>query len=407
MAPSLVRSGAVLGAANVVANGCAYVLSLVLSRVLGPEAFGGLAAVLAVGLILAIPAGALQVVGARWRARSTGDPAHGLGQLVLGAGVGVGLLLVAGVVAVPAAALLHLPGPVPVLWLGVTLVPMTATGALQGWLLGGERYWLLAAAYVVVAATRLLAGVAAAAWGLGVDGVLALIAAAAALALAVVAGFAGAFRWRGRPRVALAQVGELAGAAGGLAGLLVLTNLDLLLARHYLGATESGLYAVGSLFARAALWGPQFVALLVVPRRSRDGRRPGLLGNAVGATVAIGLLVVATAALLGGPLVRLTSGPAYGGIAGSAWLFAALGVLAALVQLMLYAGLAEGSRRFARYVWAAAVAELLLVAGPLHGSIGAILAAALATSTVLVACGLVLERAPASATTAHPVTGGG
>ena len=67
---SMVRSGMLLGTANVVATACGYGVTLVLSRSLGTEEFGALGALLAVGLIGTIPAGALQVVCARWTARS-------------------------------------------------------------------------------------------------------------------------------------------------------------------------------------------------------------------------------------------------------------------------------------------------------------------------------------------------
>ena len=57
----------------------------------------------------------------------------------------------------------------------------------------------------------------------------------------------------------------------GVAGLIVLSNSDVLLARHFLSPDESGVYVLAALFAKAGLWGTQFVAMLFFPRMSSVG----------------------------------------------------------------------------------------------------------------------------------------
>ncbi|MEO8749238.1 MAG: hypothetical protein ABI384_02475, partial [Allobranchiibius sp.] len=57
--------GALLGVAMGISNALGYLLVLLLSRTLGPADFGGYTALSTFGVLLAIPAGAFQVVIAR------------------------------------------------------------------------------------------------------------------------------------------------------------------------------------------------------------------------------------------------------------------------------------------------------------------------------------------------------
>ena len=71
------------------------------------------------------------------------------------------------------------------------------------------------------------------------------------------------------------------------------------MARALLEPAAAGAYAVGSLFAKAAFWAPNFLTVLVFPRLAsgRDLRRSLVTAGAL--TLGIGLLVVGLAAVLG------------------------------------------------------------------------------------------------------------
>jgi O-antigen/teichoic acid export membrane protein len=168
-------------------------------------------------------------------------------------------------------------------------------------------------------------------------------------------------------------------------GLLLLTNVDVLLARAYLDPTASGVYAVGSLFAKAAFWGPQFVATLVFPRLAGAAPRSTVLGGGLAVTAALGGLVIVPAAVAAPTLVRIVAGDAYAAAAPALLLFAALGTMLALVQLLVYAGLARGDRRSGVATWVAAGVQAGLVAGPLHSSVSAVATAALLSTALLLA----------------------
>jgi O-antigen/teichoic acid export membrane protein len=434
---SLRRDAVVLAAGMAVANAGNYGFNLVMAFLLGPEAYGALAALLALVLVGSVPGLALQAVVARRTALAGGSVWPGARWLVGRAGLGLALLAV---VAGPALVLfLHLDSAVPLLWLALALAPTPLLFAVQGLLQGRERFAALAAVMVAGAGVKLAIGLALVAAGSGVSGAMAGVAAGGILA--ALAGLhlaapravdnpapsspgsatlpVGAPQLEAggatRPEVGGAvrpEVGgavrpgaggaerpgpgwwrEVGGATTGLLGLFLLANLDVLLARHYLDRAAAGRYALGAVVAKIAFWAPQFVVTIVFPRLVGGAGRRRLLGTSAlviggfGGLLAAALAVAALAGLavpvLGGGYAEL--GPLLP-------LFAALGTGLALVQLLLFEGIATRDRGMGRAVAVALVAEVALVAGPLHGSVGQVVGAALAVVAALAATGWWLVR---------------
>ena len=77
---SLPRDALVLGAGMAVANAGNYAFNVVMAFLLGPEAYGALAALLAVVLVGSVPGLALQAVVARRTALATGAGRPGSGR---------------------------------------------------------------------------------------------------------------------------------------------------------------------------------------------------------------------------------------------------------------------------------------------------------------------------------------
>src|SRR3712207_1717441 len=121
-------------------------MTVVAARLLAPEAFGELAALLGVMFIGVVPAIGLQTAAALTLGRSTAEERPLLlarlhtATWVGAAGVGVIGLLAVG----PLVSLLHLSGPSTVLWLIAVLVPHTCVGGYDGLLQGSRRYGRLA-----------------------------------------------------------------------------------------------------------------------------------------------------------------------------------------------------------------------------------------------------------------------
>jgi len=177
---SLHRDALVLAAGMAVANAGNYGFNLVMAFLLGPEAYGALAALLALVLVGSVPGLALQAVVARRTALAGGSVWPGARWLVGRAGLGLALL---SVVAGPGLVLfLHLDSAVPLLWLALALAPTPLLFAVQGLLQGRERFAALAAVMVAGAAVKLAFGLALVAAGFGISGAMAGVAAGGVLA---------------------------------------------------------------------------------------------------------------------------------------------------------------------------------------------------------------------------------
>src|SRR5215217_1368060 len=166
---SLRRDALVLAAGMAAANAGNYGFNLVMAFLLGPEAYGALAALLALVLVGSVPGLALQAVVARRTTQPGGAAWPGAGWLVGPAGPGLVLFL-------------HLDSALPVVWLALALAPTPLLFAVQGLLQGRERFGALAAVMVTGATVKLAIGLALVVMGLGVSGAMAGVAAGALLA---------------------------------------------------------------------------------------------------------------------------------------------------------------------------------------------------------------------------------
>lgn len=393
---ALLRAGALVGVATAVANACAYAFTAVAARALGPGDFGAVGALLAVVLVASVPALALQAVAARRTAVSPPEAGDGLDRVLLRTAFRLG----AGVAAVVAAttpflqAYLRLDDPSSVLWLALSLWPLTVVHAVQGLLQGRERFAALSAVFVLAGALRLVAGVLVVLAGGEVAAVLAATAVGyAAAAAASVVLVLRPERSDADRRTAERGVGvETATAALGLLGLILLTNVDVLLARRHLPPRESGLYAAGAVFAKVAFWAPQAVVVLAFPTLA-SGRSATVLRTALVAVGGCGAVLVVGAALLGPLAVRLVFGEEYAEVARLAWVFTALGAALAVAQVLVFSGIAARTTRLAVLVGVAIAAEVAVISAFRHDSVLDIVGTALAAAAALCVVGTALARA--------------
>ena len=393
-AQRVLSSALFLAVASTAANVLSYGFNGLMSRQLGPAQFGRLASLLSVLLVVGVPALALQAVAARRTsiARSTASATRLVQQaLRVGGLVTVGLLACTPLLV----DFLHVRG-LDVLWLALNVVPLLLVGASQGLLQGAERFRALGVLFVAAAAGRLVGGLLGLALGGGVAGVLigtaAGGAAAAALGLALAPGWAHG-RLTASTREGAPLTKELAVASGSLLGVVLLTNMDLLLARHYLSAADAGAYAVGSLMSKVAFWLPQAVATIAFPRLADPARRAEAVRTAVAALLTSGAVVTLGALALARPAIHVLGGGSYVGVASSAWLFAASGALLALSQLLLYARLARLDGRVVLAVALVLMLEVLLVVTVEHDSIRQIITTTASCALLLVVVGAVAELA--------------
>lgn len=392
-------SGGVAAAVGTtVANIMSYGLSLTGARLLTPSEYGVLVALLAVTIVASVPALALQAVVAVRVVRAPAADRDRVAAQSLGLGMAAGVALVAaGLVAAPLLErFLRLPGPGAALWVAVAVGAITVLGVLQGIAQGRQDFHRLAAILTVYAGARLVGGVAGLLLTRTVTGTLAGVAAG------IFAGAAVGWVLTGRPRPARGGwgAGELLVASQALAGLYLLTNLDPVLARHYLPAADAGLYGAGAVLAKAAFFLPQAVVLVLFPKLAAEPRPGRTLWAGLGALAALGVAMTGVTRLAGGLAVTAVGGDAYRELAGEAWLFVAVGSALVVVQLLLYAQLTAARAHATLAVWAVVAVETAVVATVAHGSITAVVGAALVTALGATVLGLLwalrATRAPSA-----------
>ena len=397
----VLRGGALVAAALAAGNLLGYAFNLVASRALSPAGFGEVGALLGLVLIGNVAALGLQAVAARHvalvlaratRDTSTNRPRAQLKRLSAGTALGVGVLIV---LASPALAwFLHLDSVAPVLLVSAALVSLIHLGTLLGLLQGEERMTALALLYLTAALGKVGGGLL----GLALQPTVtaALAGTATGSLLAVVVGEmlirrSDDVRPSGAGLRGLAHLPrELAHASGALLALFLLTNLDLLAARHWLSAPEAGRYALGAVIAKGCFWLPQFVSVVAFPWLARTDRRASTLRAAAVVVVTLGVTAVTLVALAPSTIVRLVGGEAYEPLAPAAWMFAAAGSTFALAHLLLMARLAASDSRAVAAVWVVVAIEIAAFS-LFHGSVGQVAGSVLAAAVTLCCIGAVAE----------------
>lgn len=383
-----------LAAAIGVGQVSAYALNLVAAHEMGPVNFGELAALLVVLLVASVVALGIQAAGARRIVLLAPNQRKQGSLAVLRSSCWAALLVAAITVALTPllVSALHLSGPASVFYIAVATIPATIMGGQLGAAQGFEAHGRLASVY-------LLTGIGRA--GGGIIGVLAagsVVAAtlglAAGFAAAVIVGAIVIAPLLKRPPIKLAKFRiETFHATHSLLALFVLTNVDVLLARHFLPAHQAGMYAAGAIVAKVAFWLPQFVGVLAYPRMA-DERRAATLALASAAVVIIGAVVVVATAVMPGLVVDFVGGHEYQGLTGDVWVFAAEGAAFSFAQFLLYSQLAAGNRLAVVVLWLATALLFGLVL-KFHASVAEIVICVLAVSFVVCAIGLadlIVER---------------
>lgn len=433
---STLRGGAVIAVAMGVMNVTTYGFTILAARLLGPAEYGAVAAVMGVLLVVNVLSLGLQATGAR---RVSAEPErareieHDMMRTSGATAVALGLLLLAASPVVTATLNLDSWGVAPLI--AVAAVPLSVMGAQAGILQGERRWAALAAIYLAVGIGRL--GFGAAALVLEPDTLRAMTGVAIGAFLPVVIGWLALRRPAtgdgGGP--ALSQDGQdsrLAGAGTGsapsapargapsqagprwapgavlretmhnshaLLAFFALSNIDVIVARSTLSEHQAGLYAGGLILTKAVLFLPQFVVVVAFPAMSRAGGRRWMHLLSLGLVLAIGAVTVLGVALLSWLAVVFVGGPAYADIQDRLWVFAALGTVLAMLQLMVYDVVARQHQRMVFVVWAALV--VLLGAAPFVHSLGALLGVVAVTDAVLLAV-LVLASLRTSTTEPAP-----
>lgn len=339
-----------------IANISAYLLHLPASRWLGPQLYGEFASLLAVGLLVAVPALGIQSVIARERAVGASESS----LRMLGYRTAVLLTLVCACATplvgeitdsgIAAAAAALATGPILVL-----------VSTEQGIAQGSARFVLLACLLAVVGMARVIPPVIMIALNQPMWLVFASSAGGAAVVWLVL--WLGQHFYHASPPAGVAQVSvkDVIAASHVQLALIAFASLDIIVARSYLDELESGLYASGAIATKVALWLPAAIATVLYPQLADSSYQRATLIRGISALSIVGAFTTGLVALCA-PLAPTVMGQSYSPIVNALWLFAFFGALLSVLQFVLMATIALARMQVAWIAWAGVACATAVVA---------------------------------------------
>lgn len=390
---SVIRGSVGIAIAMGVMNVATYAFTIFAAHVLGPRDYGGVASLMGLLLVVNVLALGLQATGARRVAAEPerrGEIEASVMAATYRSAVALGLLCLALTPLITWG--LSLDDWAAAAMIGISVVPLTVMGGQAGILQGEERWGLLASIYLGMGIGRLsvalvvmplidtvfgaMLAVAVSAWIPALVGALALrrIRATSAAAAGTATG---------------AIVREVLGNAHALLAFFALSNLDVVIARARFDEHEAGLYAGGLILTKAVLFLPQFVVVIAFPAMASAARKHRMYLRGLAAVGAIGAVATLGAVVLSSLAVTFIGGSEYSDVEPDIWVFATMGTLLAMIQLMVYEVVARQHRASILIVWAGfaavAVAGMFVGNGPDLARVVAALDLALLVTLVLVA----------------------
>jgi O-antigen/teichoic acid export membrane protein len=394
------HSGTSMALSISIANVATYSFTVLAARLLGPHEYGAVAALLAAILVVGVLQLGLQATAAR---RVSAEPEHRAEieheviRVGWRAGLALGLVLLA--LSPLVERLLRLDNLVTAIWLALAAAPLTLMGAQAGILQGERRWGPLSLVYLAVGIPRLALGGAFIAWRPDQTAAIAGIA-LGAVCPALVGWWVlrsgeryapdGAAYPGERRHPTRDILGEVAHSSQSLLAFFALSNADIIVARHALDPHRAGLYAAGLILTKAMLFLPQFVIVVAFPSMSTGSGRGAALRRSLLLVGLMGVVGVTVAYAFSRLTLVFVGGSAYSEVSDRLWLFALLGTILSMLQLLVYAVLARSGRRPVLLVWGAFV--VVLVVGLTTSSVTSLLTLVLACDTVLLV-GLLLTDA--------------
>ncbi|MFE6923665.1 polysaccharide biosynthesis protein [Nocardia sp. NPDC057663] len=431
------------------ANVAGYLLQLLAGRWLGVAGYSEFASLLAVQLLCAVPALAMQNVVAR--------------EVVLGADLRAvramqwrcaALVAAVAVVLVPVVAgVLHVGVWAAAAALGAAPALVVLSGE-QGILQGGNHFRALATVLAMAGTARVAPALVALALGGGAAGAL-WAGAAGIVCAAIIAGRIARSTARAHdvggssgsapdtsdkstPAESGAQSGGMAGAPtqtgeGGSkrgpaaarasraigvlpvlravqvqAALMALSSVDLIVVRIVLDDVDASRYSLGTIATKIAFWLPQAVGVVLYPRMAQPAHSARAIRDALSVLSVIGVVAVIGAAVAA-PLAPLFAGQDYAPIQSMLWVFALHGAILAVLQGALLSAIAVERTALAAVTWIGLALEvtLMLTFARTIGSLITIAVSVAAVTTVIVAVVVLRTAARGGPPAAAPTVSSG
>ena len=381
----LLGGGGSIAVAMAIMNVATYGFTMIAARLLGPQAYGAFASLMATLLVITVLQLGLQATAARRIAAEPGHVAQ-IEKTILGvtyrAAIALGAVLV--VLAPLVNLVLRLDSLLTALLLAFVSVPFTVMGGQAGILQGERRWRALSVLYVLSGVPRLVIGTLLILWHPSSS--VALLGTGIGACAPVVAGWWFLRRPRD-PGLSSEEHGfrrviaESFHNSQVLLAFFALSNADIVIARNVLDEHDAGLYAGGLILTKAVLFLPQFVVVVAFPSMSTIDERRRALTASLSLIAVLGAAVTAGAFVLPDLALVFVGGQQFEEIADHLWIFAILGTVLSMLQLLVYSVLARRGQRSVYFVWAAFVT--LVVLGLTTATLRGLLTVVISVDTVL------------------------
>lgn len=358
------HSAGSIAVAMAVMSVATYGFQIAAARLLGPRPYGAIAALMNLLLVVGVLSLGLQATAARRISAHPGSVAQierNVLRVTYRSALALGALLL--VLSPVIDRVLRLDSLGTAALVAAASVPMTIMGGQAG-ILQGERRWLpLGLVYIASGVPRFALGTVFMLWRPSEDWAMVAVALSAFAPVLV-----GAYALR-RPRddaadssshVGRSIAAEILHNSQALLAFFTLSNVDVIIARNVLDGHDAGLYAGGLILTKAVLFLPQFVVVVAFPAMSSARERRTALIRSLSLVGLLGAGCVGGAWLLHDFAMLFVGGSQYADIESQLWVFAILGTVLAMLQLLVYAVLARQGRLSTYVVWAAALAVMAL-----------------------------------------------
>lgn len=397
---SLLKSGTILFATTMVANVSNYFFQFFMSRHLGLDQFGVMNAVFSILSILAIPTTTIMLVMAKYsalfRSESSDDKLNALYRNALIRVAVVGLLFPVLIIFFNSAIVeyLKIESRVPVIIIGITLFWVFVLTVNMGMLQGLQRFVCFGLSIGFSGLLKLLLGVLFVVAGLGLNGAVASVGVATIIVF-------GATLYLLRPYLAKKAGGAerhtVSIISYGVPVLLatlaftILTNIDLIMVKHFFAPEEAGLYSALSVLGKAVLYLPAALVLALFPMvaeahsRSQDTFK--LLEKGLLYTVVLSVGGVLLFVIWPGPVMTLLFGAKFVVVAPMLKYYGLSMGLMAVVSIIMSYNLARHKSAFIYSLCAGCVSMVVLI-NLFHGSLQTVIFVIIANNILILAFNL-------------------
>jgi O-antigen/teichoic acid export membrane protein len=274
----LIRYGGFLFGATMAANASNYIFHMIISRLLSPSQYGILNSLLSIFLIISLPVETIKTVITKYVSKLYVHYNYGeIKYFVLRTSRG---LFLCGIICFLLIALssgcinsfLKMPSRAPVITLG-SLIPLIFLMPVgYGLLQGLEKFAALSSNILIATLSRLLFGVLFVLAGLGAGGALAgsILQNLVAIGLVLIS-----VRFLLKEERVVKQITKKEVYGYSLPVFLsllcfaILTNVDMILVKHFFDPVKAGYYSAAALVAKAILLLPSAIIMVMFPKVSR------------------------------------------------------------------------------------------------------------------------------------------